>query len=445
MKGTGKAACILPHGVLFRGNAEATIRKELVRSGYLKAVIGLPANLFYGTGIPACIVVLDRENATARKGVFMIDASKGFMKDGPKNRLREQDVHRIVDTFVRQDGSDPRYARMVPVDEIAGTRNDFNLNLPRYIDSTEPEDLQDIDAHLRGGIPARDVDDPNRLGPYWKVIAAVRSSLFGPADRPNFCSLLIPMTDVKSAIFSHSEFAAFQASANKLFAAWKDRTVPRLRKFGKEAHPKVLIEAISEDLLATFKKAPLLDAYAIYKHLMDFWATTMQDDCYLLSDGGWADATQPHEIHQVKNKDNKLVWAQAHDFTRGKRRFRSQLLPATLMIARYFRAEQEAITGLEVDLASLEQQLDKQREKGAGEEGLLAEVIEGEGEKHKITAKGIKSRMKEIGKDAAYADERVALEGYAALLQRQADAKPTGWFGWPGVPSILPMCRSAFC
>ena len=136
-------------------------------SGYLKAIIGLPANLFYGTGIPACILVLDKENATGRKGIFMIDASKGFMKDGTKNRLREQDIHRIVDTFTRQDESDPRYARMVPVAEIADPKNDYNLNLPRYIDSTEPEDLQDIDGHLRGGIPERDIDDPVRLKSYW--------------------------------------------------------------------------------------------------------------------------------------------------------------------------------------------------------------------------------------------------------------------------------------
>jgi type I restriction enzyme M protein len=150
MKSTGKAACILPHGVLFRGNAEGVIRQQLVRSGYLKAIIGLPANLFYGTGIPACILVLDKANAAARKGIFMIDASKGFMKDGPKNRLREQDIHRIVDTFTRQDESNSRYARMIGVEEITDPRNDYNLNLPRYIDSSEPEDLQDVDGICAG-------------------------------------------------------------------------------------------------------------------------------------------------------------------------------------------------------------------------------------------------------------------------------------------------------
>ncbi len=196
MKSAGKAACILPHGVLFRGNAEATIRKELVRSGYLKGIIGLPANLFYGTGIPACIVVLDKENATARKGVFMIDASKGFIKDGNKNRLREQDIHRIVDTFTRQ-ADVPRYARLVPFDEIADPKNDFNLNLPRYIDASEPEDIQDIDGHLRGGIPERDLD---ALSEYWRVLPAVRAALFESAGRPGYASLKLPLTEVKAAI-----------------------------------------------------------------------------------------------------------------------------------------------------------------------------------------------------------------------------------------------------
>src|SRR5689334_8302069 len=234
MKSTGKAACILPHGVLFRGDAEATIRQQFVRSGYLKGIIGLPANLFYGTGIPACIVVLDKENAAGRKGVFMIDASKGFRKDGPKNRLREQDIHKIVDTFTRQVNV-PRYARMVPLDEIADLKNDFNLNLPRYIDSTEPEDLQDIDGHLRGGIPERDLD---ALDAYWKVLPSVRGVLFESAGRPGYARLKPALTEVKVAILSHPEFSVFQQKATKVFANWRNATTPRLMDFGKDGHPK---------------------------------------------------------------------------------------------------------------------------------------------------------------------------------------------------------------
>src|SRR5450830_1311153 len=178
LKSTGKGAVIHPHGVLFRGGAEAVIRKRIVRQGYIKGIIGLPANLFYGTGIPACILVLDKEGAAGRKGIFMVDASKGFIKDGNKNRLRAQDIHKIVDTFTRQLET-PKYSRMVPLAEVEA--NDFNLNLPRYIDSTEPEDLQDIEAHLKGGIPKPDIDG---LAAYWQVFPNVRRELFSDADRP---------------------------------------------------------------------------------------------------------------------------------------------------------------------------------------------------------------------------------------------------------------------
>jgi type I restriction enzyme M protein len=185
LKTTGKGAVILPHGVLFRGGAEGGIRRRIIARGYIKGIIGLPANLFYGTGIPACIIVLDKENAAAREGVFMIDASKGFIKDGNKNRLRAQDIHKIVDTFNKQLET-LKYARLVPVAEIES--NDFNLNLPRYIDSTDTEDLQDIAAHLQGGIPNRDIDDLSR---YWDVFPAVRTTLFGPADRLGYTSCVL--------------------------------------------------------------------------------------------------------------------------------------------------------------------------------------------------------------------------------------------------------------
>jgi len=420
MKSTGKGACILPHGVLFRGNAEGLIRQQLVRSGYLKAVIGLPANLFYGTGIPACIVVLDKENATARKGIFMIDASRGFKKDGPKNRLREQDLHKIVDTFTRLDESDPRYARMVPVAEIADPKNDYNLNLPRYIDSTEPEDLQDIDGHLRGGIPERDLD---ALGAYWKIMPDLRAALFGKFNRPGYSALKLPIAEVKPAIFGHAEFTAFTTEAKKLFTKWQTASLPQLKGFAQNGHPRPLIETIAEDLLATFKTAPLLDAYDVYQHLMDYWAESMQDDCYLIADAGWKAGAQPREIRQVKNKEGKLVWPEKEDFRKGKRRFKSDLVPAAILIARCFAAERDAIAAIEAELAGIEQQLDEKREEQSGEEGLLAEVIEGEGEKQKITAKAVKARLKEIVRDPDYAEERQALEDYAALLDQQADAR----------------------
>lgn len=422
LKSTGKGACILPHGVLFRGNAEAVIRQQLVRSGILKAIIGLPANLFFGTGIPACILVLDKENATARKGIFMIDASKGFKKDGPKNRLREQDIHKIVDTFTRQDEGDPRYARMVPIAEIADPRNDYNLNLPRYIDSTEPEDLQDIDGHLRGGIPERDID---AFAADWQQFPGLRGVLFESVGRPGYLRLRLPIADLKSAILGHPEFTAFQKKAIKLFAKWRTALRPRLAEFGQNDHPKALIETLSESLLLSMQVVPLLDAYDVYQHLMDYWAETMQDDCYLIADAGRKAGAKPREILQVKNKEGKLVWPEKEDFRKGKRRFKSDLVPAALLIVRYFAAERDAISAGEAELAAFEQQLDEKREEQNDEgELLLAEANEAnEGEPPKITAKSLKAALRKTGNDPEDTEARQALEEYAALLDQQADAK----------------------
>ena len=420
MNSNGKAACILPHGVLFRGNAEAVIREQLVRSGYLKAIIGLPANLFYGTGIPACILVLDKENASARKGIFMIDAAKGFIKDGPKNRLRDQDVHKIVDTFTRMVDV-PRYARMVAFDEISDPKNDFNLNLPRYIDSSEPEDIQDIDGHLRGGIPARDIDALDR---YWQVMPDLRAALFKPASHAGYFELL--NRDVKPVIFGHPQFTAFKAGVDALFKQWLTSSTPQLKGFAADAatsHPKELIFKLSEELLGVFAKAPLLDHYDTYQHLMDYWAETMQDDCYLISADGWMAGAKVRELRRVKDKNGKLVWAETHDYSYEKRRFKSDLIPVELLVARYFSAERDAIAGLETLLASIEQSLSELLEEHSGEDGSLSEVVEGEGDKQKVTAKAIKARQREIDNDPDYEDELKILAEYASLLDQQGSLK----------------------
>ncbi len=288
----------------------------------------------------------------------------------------------------------------VPVAEIADPKNDYNLNLPRYIDSTEPEDLQDIDAHLRGGIPERDLD---ALGHYWKIMPGLRAALFGKSTRPAYAALKLPIAEVKPAIFAHPEFTAFTTKARKLFTKWQTASAPLLKGLAKDGHPKPLIGTIAEDLLTTFKTAPLLDAYDVYQHLMDYWAETMQDDCYLIADAGWKAGALPREIRQIKNKEGKLVWPEKEDFKKGKRRFKSDLVPSALLIARYFAAERDAIAVLEADLASIEQQLDETREEHSGEEGLLAEVIEGEGEKQKISAKAVKARLTDIGKPSGEA------------------------------------------
>jgi type I restriction enzyme M protein len=396
LKKTGKGACILPHGVLFRGNAEAVIRRKLVESGYLKGIIGLPPNLFYGTGIPACILVLDRENAEVRKGIFMIDASKGFKKDGDKNRLRERDIHRIVDTFKKQ-LEVPRYSRMVPLEEIA--RNDYNLNLPRYIDSTEPEDLQDIAGHLQGGIPERDI---NALDDYWQIMPSVRAMLLKPL-RPNYYTLQLPITQVKNAILEHEEFQAFTEKIKGLFDQWKEKNRPRMISFGKDQHPKALIETIAEDLLSVFQSAPLIDAYELYQHLMDYWAETMQDDCYLLSANGWI--AEPTQIIE-KDKKGKLK----------NKGWLCDLVPKQLVVARFFPSEQEAITSLEVQLETIKAQLAELEEEQSGEDGFLGAL-------DKINKTEVSARLRKIKDDPEAQDEIIVLQEWLKLNEAESALK----------------------
>ena len=157
---------------------------------------------------------------------------------------------------------------------------------------------------------------------------------------------------------------------------------------------------------------------------MDQWDESIQDDCYLIAADGWVKGAQPREIVRVKNKDNKLSWPEPHDYLKGKRRFKSDLVPASILVARYFVAERDAIEALDNQLATLEQQLDEMREEHCAEEGLLAEANGAkEGEKAKITAKSLKAALMNVGKDADDADERAALETYAHLLKQQSEAK----------------------
>ncbi len=408
MKATAKAACILPHGVLFRGNAEGLIREQLVRSGILKGIIGLPGNLFYGTGIPACILVLDKENATARKGVFMIDAAKGFIKDGNKNRLREQDIHKIVDVFTKQ-ADTPRYARMVPFAEIADPKNGFNLNLPRYIDSSSPEDLQDIAGHLSGGIPERDLDAPdNALAAYWQVLPGVRAALFDSmgAGRPGYTYLRLPIAEVKSAIFNHAEFTAFNAQAIRRFADWRHATTPVLTGFGKDGHPKELIETIAEALLDSFKQAPLLDAYDIYQHLMDYWAETMQDDAYSIAHDGWVAKTARIVETDKKGKQKDKGWV-------------CDLVPKSLIVARYFAQEQAACDTRQAELEAASAGLAELEEEHGFDEAYLGAL-------DKLAKAEVHARLKEIrthGNEGEALDEAAVLERWLELAERETALK----------------------
>ena len=396
LKSIGKGACILPHGVLFRGNVEADIRRNLIRKGYLKGIIGLPANLFYGTGIPACIVVVDKQEAHTSKGIFMIDASAGFMKDGPKNRIRAQDIHQIVDVFNKR-LEVPKYSRTVSVEEIE--KNEFNLNLPRYIDSQQAEDLQDIEGHLKGGIPKTDVEALQR---YWDVCPKLQKALF-KANRPGYLDLVVEKLAIKSTIYEHPEFAAFIGKMNAHFATWKEQTAKSLRALKSGCHPKELIGSLSEDLLAHYVGQPLIDKYDVYQHLMDYWAETMQDDCYLIAADGWR-----AETYRIIEKDKK-----------GKERDKGwtcDLVPKSLIVARYFAKEQEAIDQLTAELEGVSARLTELEEEQGGDEGAFSEL-------DKVNKANVVARLKEIEGDKDAKDEAAVLSDWLKLNSDESDLK----------------------
>ncbi|MBW6480791.1 MAG: type I restriction-modification system subunit M [Bacteroidales bacterium] len=393
LKSKGKGAIILPHGVLFRGNAEAEIRKNIIRKGFIRGIIGLPANLFYGTGIPACIVVIDKENADGRKGIFMIDASKGFLKDGNKNRLREQDLHKIVDVFNKQ-AEVPKYARMVSVEEIE--RNEYNLNIPRYIDSQEAEDIQDIEAHLLGDIPRQDIDD---LDDYWQVYPTLKDALFATSTREGYVTLKISPEEIKHTIFSHPEFTGYTQEIESAFKTWKDEYIPVLKSLDVDVKPKEVIHDLSESILASFADKDLIDQYDNYQHLMTYWMETMQDDAYLIAADGWK-----AELSHVNGKKDE--WD-------------CELVPKQLVINRYFADDKKGIEQLEADRDAISRQKEEMEEEHSGEEGLLEEV---RSDKGKISKGTVQKRIKEIMNDADAGEELKVLKAYVRLMEKEADA-----------------------
>ena len=387
LKSRGKGAIILPHGVLFRGNREADIRKNLVRRGLVKGIIGLPPNLFYGTGIPACILVIDKENASTRNGIFMIDASKGFRKDGNKNRLRAQDIHRIVDVFNKQTEV-PRYARMVPLAEIAGPSNDYNLNIVRYIDSSESEDLHDLDAHLNGGIPNRDID---ALDSYWTVFPTLRQTLFEGNGRAGYSEPRIETQQVKAAILGHGEFESYRQRVAAICDSWRKNARPLLRDIDSSTLPKSVVGSLSEDLLARFADLPLLKRYDVYQRLMDYWDEVMQDDVYLIAMGGWMEAAKPRGI--IEDKEKKV--RETPDLTIKRKKYKMDLIPPPLIVARYFVVERAAIETLQVKQETAARELEELVEEHVGEDSLLEDAVNDSG---KVTRVGVKNRLKVHGR-----------------------------------------------
>ena len=405
LKSTGTGAVILPHGVLFRGNVEAEIRKNIIDRGYIKAIVGLPANLFYGTGISACIIVLDKAGAQGRKGIFMIDASKGFVKDGNKNRLREQDIRKIVDVWTGKLEL-PKFSHFVSNDEIK--KNEYNLNLPRYIDTQEVEDIQDIEAHLQGGIPDADIE---ALSAYWEICVTLKHSLFKKNGRKGYSEMMIAPEEVKKTILGHAEFETFRKNVLTHFTKWQTPTTTYLKGISNTTHPKAIIQKISDSLLESFSDITLIDKYDIYQHLMNYWEEAIQDDTHIITADGWKAGNEIIRL-QKENKGKKKD-------IEGLTGLDGRLIPISLAINTYFAKEQKALYELNATLDQVSVDMDALKDEHGGEDGLLSEVIDND----KIKKVDVQRRAKEIKNSKDDADELVVLEKYAALFDKEADIK----------------------
>lgn len=343
--GTGRGACIMPHGVLFRGNSEATIREHIIKKGYIEGIVGLPANIFFGTGIPASIIILNKAGSSDRKGIFFIDAKDGFIKDGNKNRLREQDIKRIVDTWnIRKDV--PHYARFVSNEEIE--RNEYNLNIPRYIQAEDKEVQQDIDSHLHGGIPAHDVE---KMKEYWEVCGTLKDTLF--ENSGDKYSLKVDKNDIADTIASEDSFknqlAHFEDSIDK----WSKEVRPQLLALCENIKPKQLITVWSQSLLDIMKEdRSLVDQYDTYQQLMTYWNDTMQDDCYLISRDGWQVTLATGEKKNPTYEDMSC-----------------ELLPVPLVLDEYFGDELDEINRLSTESAQLYSEMQEMMEQAKEESG----------------------------------------------------------------------------
>ena len=380
--GTGRGACILPHGVLFRGNAEYAIRRHIVDSGYIEGIVGLPANIFFGTGIPACILIINKKGAANREGIFFIDAKDGFVKDGAKNRLREQDIKRIVDTWEnRQDVL--HYARFVRMEEII-EKNDYNLNIPRYITARDTEIQQDIDAHLHGGLPKHDID---QMEVYWKACPSLRDALFMPlSGREGYFSLKPKKEDVASFIATENSFVHQQSYFEQSITDWSNEVRPSMLNLGIDINPKEMIEKWAQTLQDAMQKdKSLVDAYDAYQQLMTYWNDTLQDDCYMISRDGW-------KLTLLKgDKKNSTYEDMSCD-----------LLPVNIVLQEFFSAEIDTISTLlatsETYVSQLQELLDKAKEEiGEEDEEELKRIID---EVKKTSAyKAIDKKKKEVDKE----------------------------------------------
>ncbi len=373
----GKAGIILPHGVLFRGNAEETIRKEVLYKRYIKGIVGLPANLFYGTGIPACIIIIDKENAATREGIFMIDASRGFKKDGNKNRLREQDIEKIVQTFINEEKI-TGYSQFVTYEKIL-EENGGNLNVPRYIQKIDDTLPQNIASHLKGGVPGTDIDSIEKL---WKVSPRLKQEIFTCVDeKHSVYNLAITPNEIETAIAEDENIKSEKSNeCNVLFETWRNEVKDTLLNMDADTNPKEMIRSIGVKLLHSFESVKLLDNYDVYDILLNYWNEKMQDDVYVIKASGYEAGREIEYVYAQKKQKDESGETISVDDTSKMKSFDGALISRDIIEREYFEKELLALNELREKSALIESELDEIREEESGDDGLLKEVLNEKGD-----------------------------------------------------------------
>jgi len=389
----GKAGIILPHGVLFRGNAEETIRKEVLAKRYIKGIVGLPANLFYGTGIPACIILIDKENADKREGIFMIDASRGFKKDGNKNRLREQDIEKIVQTFISKDKIESYSAFVTYKDILNKHGNDGNLNVPRYIKKIDDTLPQNIASHLKGGIPETDIDSIEKL---WNVSPDLKQQIFTCVDeKHSVYNLAISPNEIEAAIADDKNIQSEKVNEYEvLFETWKGAVKGVLLSINADTNPKELIRNIGVEILNDFAPARLLDNYDVYDFLLNYWNEKLQDDVYVIKASGYEAGREIVYVYAQKKAKDEAGETISVDDTSKVKSFDGSLIAREIIEQKYFETELDALNELTEKAALLESELDEMREEESGDDGLLREVLNEKG--NGIPKANLNKRIKEL-------------------------------------------------
>lgn len=391
LEANGKAGIILPHGVLFRGNIEETIRVEVLKKRYIKGIVSLPANLFYGTGIPACIIIIDKEDADNREGIFLIDASRGFKKDGNKNRLREQDIEKIVQTFISGD-TVKGYSKFVKYTDIL-EQNAGNLNVPRYIQKIDDTLPQNIAAHLKGGIPGTDIESLKRL---WDISPDLKKEIFICVDeKHDVYNLACSSEEIEGIIGQDANIITEKKKETEaIFASWRDSVKAILLGINSDTDPKELIRMIAGMLLKEYESARLLDNYDVYDCLLNYWNAKLQDDAYVIKASGYEAGREiEYEYAQKKAKDENGEQITIDDTSKVKS-FEGALIPREIIEVEFFADELEKLNKLLEKSAELESELDEMREEESGDEGLLKDVLNDKGDS--IPKTNLNKRIKEL-------------------------------------------------